>query len=66
MTEDLTVERITNLDLFRKTRSSDAIWRCCRHCGADIPPSAPEHAYCDEACKRTSMAIEMGFGPERR
>lgn len=60
--EDLTIRRIHAVDLYRDRRD-DAVWRCCRSCNAEIPPSAPEMAYCDEECKRESMAREMGFPP---
>lgn len=62
MAEELAVMRISDAELFRRARD-DPIWHCCRNCNAEIAPSAPEHAYCDVDCKRTSMAKEMGFGP---
>lgn len=53
MIENLTVERLDG------DRTGE-VWRCCRWCNTEIPPSAPHHAYCDVSCKRRAMRREMG------
>lgn len=39
----------------------DEIWSICRYCGADIPKSRPNMAYCDATCKQRKMSSETGM-----
>jgi hypothetical protein len=41
--------------------NQETVWSVCRHCHDDIPASTPNMAYCDEDCKKASMAEEMGL-----
>lgn len=40
---------------------TEEVWLTCRECGADIPPSARNHAYCDSTCKEAFTGRQMGF-----
>lgn len=60
MSEDVVVRRLTEVG----EELADTVWRVCRHCNEEIPPSAPNMAYCDDVCKRESMAGEMGLGAD--
>lgn len=55
--------RIQVTRLTRRERAErDEVWRVCRYCNDEIPPSAPNMAYCDRTCKMDAMAAEMGMG----
>lgn len=62
MPSDIEVVRIPESRVGEKRAELDrGVWRTCRNCGADIPASAPNMAYCDETCKLQSMNQEMGI-----
>lgn len=40
---------------------TDEVWRCCRYCGDEIPPSTRSNAYCTYQCKSRNHSRETGM-----
>lgn len=59
--EDLKVERLGRMEV----REVNEIWRTCKYCNSEIPPSRRNMAFCDRDCKRLWIE-DHTFGGDKR